>query len=96
MFIDREAFIQEFEDNPIDGDFCSPPLIYAAAAVGALMSTDPEVKATSSGFAEIAQSILLTDELGVPRPTSVQALLCLAYYEVGQGNMSKGWLFSGN
>ncbi|KAK1448045.1 fungal specific transcription factor domain-containing protein [Colletotrichum cuscutae] len=43
MFIDREAFIQEFEENPVDGNFCSPPLIYACAALGALMCKDPEI-----------------------------------------------------
>ncbi|KXH27477.1 fungal specific transcription factor domain-containing protein [Colletotrichum salicis] len=83
MFIDREAFIREFEDNPVDGTFCSPPLIYACASLGALMSKDPEIRTTAQGFADTAQTILTTDELGVSRPTSVQAWLCLAYYETG-------------
>ncbi|KZL84084.1 transcription factor, partial [Colletotrichum incanum] len=95
MFIDREAFIQEYEVNPVNGNYCSPPLIYAVAALGALMSKDPEIRARSSEFAGNAQSILTTDELGVSRPTSVQAFLCLAYYEIGKSNMSKGWLFTG-
>ncbi|KAK1848628.1 transcription factor [Colletotrichum chrysophilum] len=95
MFIDREAFVAEFEDNPIDGDFCSPPLIYAAAAIGALMSKDPEIRSRAQGFADTAQSILTTEGLSAPRPTSVQALLCCGYYEVGQGNISRGWMFAG-
>ncbi|KAK2774479.1 transcription factor [Colletotrichum kahawae] len=70
MFIDREAFVAEFEDNPIDGDFCSPPLIYAAAAIGALMSKDPEIRSRAQGFADTAQSILTTEGLSAPRPTS--------------------------
>ncbi|KAL2878695.1 hypothetical protein SGCOL_005919 [Colletotrichum sp. CLE4] len=95
MFIDREAFIQEFEDNPVDGSFCSPPLIYACASLGALMSKDPEIRTKAQGFADAAQTILTTDELGVSRPTSVQAWLCLAYYETGVSNMSKSWLYTG-
>ncbi|KAF3802847.1 putative transcriptional regulatory protein [Colletotrichum gloeosporioides] len=95
MFIDREAFVAEFEDNPIDGDFCSPPLIYAAAAIGALMSKDPDIRSRAQGFADTAQSILTTEGLSAPRPTSVQALLCCGYYEVGQGNISRGWMFAG-
>ncbi|KAK1454993.1 fungal specific transcription factor domain-containing protein [Colletotrichum melonis] len=95
MFIDREAFIQEFEENPVDGNFCSPPLIYACAALGALMSKDPEVRPRAQEFANTAQTILTTDELGISRPTSVQAWLCLAYYETGLSNMSKSWLYTG-
>ncbi|KAF9869953.1 transcription factor [Colletotrichum karsti] len=95
MFIDREAFVAEFEDNPIDGDFCSIPLIYAAAAIGALMSKDLNIRGRAQTFAEIAQHILTTEGLNAPRPTSVQALLCCGYYEIGQGNISRGWMFAG-
>ncbi|EFQ25642.1 fungal specific transcription factor domain-containing protein [Colletotrichum graminicola M1.001] len=95
MFIDRESFIQEYEANPVNGNYCSPPLIYSMAAIGALMSRDPDVKAKSPGFADTAQSILMTIEFGVSRPTSVQAFLCLSYYETGVGNMSKAWVYTG-
>ncbi|KAL0935437.1 transcription factor [Colletotrichum truncatum] len=95
MFIDREAFISEFEENPVDGDFCSPPLIYSAAAIGALMSKDPEIRAKADAYNANAQNILMNEGLNAPRPTSVQALLCCAYYEVGRGNISRGWLLSG-
>ncbi|WDK11021.1 fungal specific transcription factor domain-containing protein [Colletotrichum graminicola] len=94
MFIDRESFIQEYEANPVNGNYCSPPLIYSMAAIGALMSRDPDVKAKSPGFADTAQSILMTIEFGVSRPTSVQAFLCLSYYETGVGNMSKAWVYT--
>ena len=96
MFIDREAFVQEYDQDPINGEFCSEPLIYAICAIGALMSPDPDTRATSASFASSAEDILLAREMaGVPRVTSVQALLCCAYYESGRGNLSKGWLFSG-
>ncbi|KDN70456.1 putative fungal specific transcription factor domain-containing protein [Colletotrichum sublineola] len=95
MFIDRESFIQDYEVNPINGNYCSPPLIYSIAAIGALMSRDPDIRAKSSRFADTAQSILMTMEFGVSRPTSVQAFLCLAFWETGVGNMSKVWVYTG-
>lgn len=95
MFIDREAFLGDFEENPADGDFCSPPLIYAIAALGALMSGDPEVKALAATFAATAQNILLTEGMDAPKPTSIQALLCCGFYEVGQRKISRGWLLAG-
>lgn len=95
MFIDREAFVQEFEVNPVDGEFCSAPLVHAGCAIGALMSPDPDIRALAAGFADLAESYLTSQGLGTPRLTSVQALLCCAYYEVGRGNLSKGWQFSG-
>ncbi|CAK7202820.1 hypothetical protein SEUCBS139899_005547 [Sporothrix eucalyptigena] len=96
MFIDREAFVQEYDQDPVNGEFCSEPLVYAICAIGALMSPDPETRSMSTSFASSAQDILMSkDMLRVPRVTSVQALLCCAFYEVGRGNLSKGWLFSG-
>lgn len=95
MFIDREAFVKEFEVNPIDSEFCSAPLVHAGCAIGALMSPEPGIKALAAGFAELAESYLTSHGLSNPRLTSVQALLCCAYYEVGKGNLSKGWQLSG-
>ncbi|KAF6818769.1 transcription factor [Colletotrichum sojae] len=95
MFIDREAFLGDFEENPVDGDFCSPPLVYATAALGALMSGDPEVRALSATFAATAQNILLTEGMDAPKPTSIQALLCCGFYDVGQRKISRGWLLAG-
>ena len=95
MFIDCEAFIREFDTNPLDGEFCSLPLIYIISAIGSLMSQDPEIRAMSSSFADSAEAILTSRGLGTPRIASVQALLACAHYEVGRGNLSKGWLYSG-
>ncbi|KAJ9150331.1 Fungal specific transcription factor domain-containing protein [Pleurostoma richardsiae] len=95
MFIDCEAFIRDFDSNPNDGEFCSQPLIYAVCAIGALMSPDAGIRAASASFADSAEALLTSQGLGTPRVPSVQALLCCAYYEVGKGNLSKGWLYSG-
>ena len=59
------------------------------------MSPDPAIKALAVGFSELAQSFLTSRGLRSPRLTSVQALLCCAYYEVGKGNLSKAWQLSG-
>ncbi|XXG95529.1 hypothetical protein Hte_001793 [Hypoxylon texense] len=95
MFIDREAFVQEFELNPIHSEFCSPPLIHAGCALGALMSPDANIRALAANFADSAENALVRQGLAIPKITSVQALLCCAYYEVGRGNLSKGWMYSG-
>ncbi|KAI0113096.1 fungal-specific transcription factor domain-containing protein [Daldinia grandis] len=95
MFIDRECFVQEFDRDPINSEFCSPSLIYAASALGALMSHDADTRALASKFVGYAEDILVRQGLVVPTITSVQALLCCAYYEVGKGNLSKGWMYSG-
>lgn len=96
MFIDRECFIQEFEQNPTDSEFCSPALIYACCAIGALMSPDPEICATSASYAESSETLLKADNLTMSRITTLQAMLVLAYYHFGRGRLSKGWMLSGN
>ncbi|TDZ41424.1 putative transcriptional regulatory protein [Colletotrichum trifolii] len=95
MFIDREAFLTDFEENPVEGEFCSPPLIFGCAALGALMSKDPEIKSKAQAFAETAQHILTTEGLNCPRPITVQAFLLVGYYEAGIGQLSRGWLSAG-
>jgi hypothetical protein len=94
-FINREAFLREFELNPIDGEFCSPALVNIICGLGALMSSDSEFRALSTGFAVAAESLLVKQDIASPSVTSVQALLCCGYYEAGRGNLSKGWLYSG-
>lgn len=96
MFIDRTAFCVDYMSGYHEQQFCSPALVYSICAIGALMSPDPLVKQTSESFATSAQNLLLAQGLGVPHLTSVQALLCCAFYQVGKGNFSQGWLYSGN
>ena len=95
MFIDREAFILDFRNKAFSSQFCSLALINAICSIGALMSTIPETLASAEPFAECASNILLSRGLNSPHMTSVQALLCCAFYEIGSGNLSRAWLFSG-
>ncbi|KAH7028201.1 fungal-specific transcription factor domain-containing protein [Microdochium trichocladiopsis] len=105
MFIDREAFILDFRTGTFGGQFCSSALVHAISSIGALMTPpSPGSAAASSAtvcgeesrnHAEAATRILLGPGLSTPHTTSVQALLCCGFYEIGQGNFSQGWLYSG-
>lgn len=55
----------------------------------------PDARDASERFSAAAESILLVSGQSQPCITNVQAFLCLAYYEIGRGNLSKGWGFSG-
>ena len=59
------------------------------------MSANPATKNNSENFYAAAHRLLFAQVLGTPHTTSVQALLCCAFYELGRGDFSKAWLFSG-
>ncbi|ETS87475.1 hypothetical protein PFICI_01303 [Pestalotiopsis fici W106-1] len=95
MFIDREAFIMDYQRRSFDSQFCSSALINAVCSIGALMSTDPDIRQRASHYSQQAINMVMSHGLVTPHTTSVQTLLCCAFYEIGAGNLSKGWLFSG-
>lgn len=95
MFIYREAFLSDYYDNSHGGRYWSYPLLYSMCALGAPHSPDSNVQAKATLLARCAREIVMTHCLTRPSPTTIQALLCLAFHEVGQGNASQGWLFSG-
>ncbi|RDW84286.1 hypothetical protein BP6252_01876 [Coleophoma cylindrospora] len=95
MFVPREAFIRDYLKRSTSTEFCSPALIYSICAIGALLSSDAEVKNASARFQSSAVEIVMSRGLAIPHSTSVQALLCLAFLEIGKGNLSKGWQYSG-
>lgn len=95
MFVYREAFLSDYFGNAHDGKYWSYPLLYAICALGAAHSTDSSVRDKAHVLAKCAEEIIVTYELSRSHPTTIQALLCLAFYEIGQGNASKGWLFAG-
>lgn len=95
MFVYREAFLADYYDHAYGGKYWSYPLVYALCALGAAHSTDPSVRSKSYLLAKCAQEIIITYDLATSSITTVQALLLLAFHEIGQGNSSKGWLFSG-
>lgn len=95
MFVYREAFLADYFSFEHSGKYWSFPLLYALCALGAVRSPDPRVRGRADVLARCAQEIIVTHDLDRPTYTTVQALLCLAFYELGQSNSSKGWLLSG-
>ncbi|KXH42114.1 hypothetical protein CNYM01_05773 [Colletotrichum nymphaeae SA-01] len=103
MFIYREAFLRDhFNNDDGEGDanngrnnrkYWSPALLLSICALGALVSLD--TKASSERFFLAAESIIMVTGLTRPSVATVQAFLCLALYEIGRGNLSKGWGYSG-
>ncbi|XDT19320.1 Fungal specific transcription factor domain [Nakaseomyces glabratus] len=100
VFVHRESFLYGFfvhaNDNYKNSQYCSEELIYAMSAIGSRLS--PEIMHLSESYYEKSKKALLDivfDEKSVPRITTVQALFCLAFYELGKGNMQMAWYFSG-
>jgi hypothetical protein len=95
MFIYREAFLREHFGNRQGPKTWSLPLLLVICALGTLMSPSPLDREMSSKFFGAAESIMIVAGLSQPSITAIQTLLCLAFYEIGRGNLSKGWGFSG-
>lgn len=95
IFIDREYFLQMFEEGSTGTDLGFVPLTYACCSVGALMSPDPEIRAQAASFAEYSESLLNLDRLNAPSTSMVQAVLVLAGFNIGSGRIAKGWMLSG-
>ena len=64
-------------------------------AIGALMSPNPITRQHAEEFSAAARKILFESGLQTPHITTVQSLLCCAFYELGKGEFSNGWLYSG-
>ncbi|KAG8164038.1 hypothetical protein KVR01_005956 [Diaporthe batatas] len=95
-FIDREYFLQMFEDSSATGvESGFAPLVYACCSVGALMSQDVEIREEAAPFAQYSEELLTLDKLNAPSITVVQAFLVLAAYNFGSGRMTRGWVLSG-
>lgn len=95
MFIYREAFLADYFSFEHGGKYWSFSLLYALASLGIVHSTRATSRAKAHIFARCAEEIVISHELDRPSFTTVQALLCLAFHELGQGSSSKGWLLSG-
>lgn len=95
MYIDREHFVHMFEEGSTGSDISFATLVYACCAVGALMSSDPEIRAEAAPFAEYSEALLKLERLNAPSTTLVQAILTLAGFNIGSGRIAKGWMLSG-
>ncbi|QLQ81698.1 hypothetical protein HG537_0F04590 [Torulaspora globosa] len=100
IFVHRESFLYGFfnhaENDYANSHYCSPELVYAMCAVGSRLS--PELAAMSEVYYERSKARLLQlvfDERCAARITTVQALFCLAFYELGKGDNEIAWYLSG-
>ncbi|KAJ3570217.1 hypothetical protein NPX13_g5804 [Xylaria arbuscula] len=92
MCVYREYFLRDYSNR--GGPYYSDMLLYSICAVGALISENKSHRALSAVFAKHAQSLLF-ESLELPELTTLQSLIILGQYEIGQGRSSKGWLLCG-
>lgn len=95
MFIYREAFLRDHFGDRTRGKYWSSALLLSICALGTLMSPEKRHRNASEQFFSAAESILIVSGFTKPSIVTVQGFLCLAFYEIGRGNLSKGWGFSG-
>lgn len=94
-FIYRESFLRDFFHPTESSSYCSDDLIFAISALGARMSADPAAYGKADEFYNIAKEKLMKGKLDHPSITTVQSLLFLAIYDIGNGRTSSGWILSG-
>jgi len=95
MFIYREAFLEEHFSTHARGRYWSPALLMSVCALGLLMSEHRSDKTYGLQCFHAAESIALVTGFTKSSVVAVQTFLCLAFYSIGNGNLSKGWAFSG-
>lgn len=95
MFKNREAFLEEHFSTHAEGTYWSPALLMSMCALGLLMSEHRSDKTHGLQCFHAAESIALVTGLAKSSIVAVQTFLCLAFYSIGSGNLSKGWAFSG-
>ncbi|RQM08660.1 hypothetical protein DH86_00000389 [Scytalidium sp. 3C] len=95
MIIDRDSFLTDYLISPSSSQYCSADLVYAISALGALMAKEKPVRMLAEQFNMLAQKGILFKSFETSSLPTLQALQCCAYFEIGQGNASKGWMLSG-
>ncbi|KAJ3549669.1 hypothetical protein NM208_g386 [Fusarium decemcellulare] len=95
MFIYREAFLRDHLGDRQNRKYWSSALLLSVCALGLLMSPNSLQRRSSEQFFSAAETMLIVFGFTRPSIATVQAFLCLAFYEIGRGNLSKGWGFSG-
>ncbi|KAL7782622.1 fungal-specific transcription factor domain-containing protein [Trichoderma afarasin] len=95
MFVYREAFLRDHFGDRQNCNYWSAALLMALCALGAMVASDDKQRRLSEQFFLAAESIIMVSGLAKPSIPTAQTFLCLAFYEIGRGNLSKGWSFSG-
>lgn len=107
-FIHRETFLSAFfEDPSTKAYYCSEELVFAIAALGAMVSDrTEELFLNAFNYYNVAKKrvlkkIFLLDDSSLVGSTSssklaiVQTLLCLAFFDIGNGENPTAWYLSG-
>lgn len=94
-FIHRESFLNDFLNPESNQGYCSEELVYAIAALGAKSSPNANIRELASSFFETSRSKIFSEKVCQPQINTLQALLCLSLYELGDGNASASWMLSG-
>lgn len=95
VFIHRESFLNEFLNPGSNQKYCSKELVYAIAALGAKCSDTEVQRDLAQVFYESARATIFAKKVCEPQINTLQALLCLSLYELGDGNVSASWMLSG-
>ena len=104
LFIHRESFLysffNEYKSNYKESNYCSIELVYAVAALGSRVSDD--LKQYSELYFNTAKNGVLKNRVfpeeksnSVSLITTVQTLLTLSLYELGNGNFNQCFYLSG-
>ena len=108
MFVPRETFLIDFYHPRTSRkqSYCTPELVYAVCAIGALLAPadeaeaqqeiqqETQARAGSERFYAMAKELLWA-KLDAPSITSLQAFLLLGLYDMYRGRNSSCWLLSG-
>jgi hypothetical protein len=95
MFIYRDAFLRSQFGERQGSKYWSLSLALSMCALGTLMLPQGEQGDFGQRCHDAAESIAMVTDLVNPSITAVQTFLCLAFYDIGAGSLSKGWAFSG-
>jgi hypothetical protein len=93
--IDSDAFMSDYMSGSPFGEDCSTALLYIVCALGALMSQDKNIQELASVFSSSAQDLIFSKSFWIPHLSKSQAMLLCSVYEIGKGNASKSWMYSG-
>lgn len=94
-FINWDSLLTSCVDNKLSREHSSVSLVFAISSLGALMSSKHNTRILAHHFFDITVSLLNHQTLLSPCLTSIQTLICCSIFELGIGNASKAWMYSG-
>jgi len=79
--------------NPQTYTYFSEELVYSIVALSSKISSIQQVESESYEYYNKARRLVF-DKLNVPKITTIQTLLYLAFYDLGEGYNSSAWLLN--